>query len=126
MATKIRNRTSVKQTVRFKRKSRIRSRVEGTAEKPRLAVFRSNRYFYVQLIDDVAGRTLASASTLEEEMKNKKAGNNIEGAKALGALIAKRAQAKKIAAVVFDRSGYLYHGRIKALADSARESGLKF
>jgi large subunit ribosomal protein L18 len=125
MATKIRQGTNPKQIVRFKRKLRIRSRVEGTVERPRLAVFRSNRHFYVQLIDDVKGQTLVSASTLEEELKDK-VGGTIEGAKTLGNLVAKRALAKKIDQIVFDRSGYLYHGRVKALADAAREGGLKF
>jgi large subunit ribosomal protein L18 len=125
MATKIRRRTSSKKVIRFKRKLRIRSRIEGTQEQPRLAVFRSNQHLYVQLIDDIQGRTLLSASTLDEEMKGK-FGPNVEGAKALGTLVGKRAQAKKIERVVFDRSGYIYHGRIKALADAARESGLKF
>jgi large subunit ribosomal protein L18 len=125
MATKIRRGTSQKKVVRFKRKLRIRSRLEGTSERPRLSVFRSNSHMYVQLIDDVKGQTLVAASTVEEDLKGK-VGPTIEGAKTLGGLVAKRALAKKIANVVFDRSGYLYHGRIKALADSARESGLKF
>lgn len=126
MATKIRLRTSQKQVVRFKRKRRIRSRVEGTSERPRLSVFRSNRHFYAQLVDDVKGHTLVAASTLEEDLRGKEMGASIEGAKTLGNLLAKRALAKNISQVVFDRSGYLYHGRIKALADSAREGGLKF
>lgn len=125
MATKIRRKTSNKQVVRFKRKRRIRARVEGTVERPRLSVFRSNQNLFVQLIDDAKGHTLVAASTLEEDMKGK-VGSSIEGAKQLGGLIAKRALAKNISQVVFDRSGYLYHGRIKALADAAREGGLKF
>jgi large subunit ribosomal protein L18 len=125
MATKIRRGTSQKQAVRFKRKRRIRAKVEGTMEKPRFSVFRSNKHMYVQLIDDAKGTTLVSASTGEEELKGK-VGGSIEGAKTLGGLVAKRALAKKITHVVFDRSGYLYHGRIKAVADSAREGGLKF
>jgi large subunit ribosomal protein L18 len=125
MATKIRLKTSQKQVVRFKRKRRIRSRIEGTTERPRISVFRSNRHLYVQLVDDVKGHTLVAASTNEEEMKEK-VGASIEGAKTLGTMIAKRALAKKIDQVVFDRSGYLYHGRVKALADAAREGGLKF
>ena len=119
------SRTSQKQVIRFKRKKRIRARVEGTAERPRLSVFRSNRHLYVQLVDDVKGHTLVAASTSEEELKGK-VGGTIEGAKTLGNLVAKRALAKNISQVVFDRSGYLYHGRIKALADAAREGGLKF
>lgn len=125
MATKIRSRTSAKQAVRFKRKRRIRSVIEGTAERPRLSVFRSNAHLYVQLIDDVAGKTLVAASTQEKEMREKH-GATIDGAKALGLVAAQRAKAKRIGAVVFDRSGYLYHGRIKAIAEAAREGGLKF
>ena len=123
MATKVRNSTNPKKVVRFKRKLRIRSRVEGTSERPRLAVFRSNKHIYAQLIDDVKGTTLVAACTSEKDITG---GASIEGAKTVGALVAKRALAKKIATVVFDRSGYLYHGRVKALADSAREAGLKF
>ena len=126
MATKIRQGTSNKQVVRFKRKLRIRSRIEGTLERPRLSVFRSNKHLYVQLVDDVKGHTLVAASTSEEELVKDKHGATIDGAKNLGGLIAKRALAKQISKVVFDRSGYLYHGRIKAVADAAREGGLKF
>ena len=125
MATKIRRKTSNKQVVRFKRKRRIRARLEGTAERPRLSVFRSNSHIYVQLIDDAKGQTLVMASTLEEGLREK-TGGSAEGAKSVGQLIAKRALAKNIKQVVFDRSGYLYHGRIKALADAAREGGLQF
>jgi len=125
MATKIRKVTNQKQVIRFKRKKRIRGRVEGTIARPRLSVFRSNRNLFVQLVDDVKGHTLVAASTVEEEMKGK-VKNTIEGAKTLGGMIAKRALAKNISKIVFDRSGYLYHGRIKALADAAREGGLKF
>ena len=125
MATKIRRVTSQKQTIRFKRKKRIRARVEGSPEMPRFAVFRSNRHLFVQLVDDVNGHTLVAASSLEEELKGK-VNRTLEGAKTLGNLVAKRALAKNISQVVFDRSGYLYHGRIKALADAAREGGLKF
>jgi large subunit ribosomal protein L18 len=125
MATKIGRKTSEKQKIRFKRKARIRARVEGTLARPRLAVFRSNSHIYVQLIDDVKGHTLVSASTTEAELK-KDAGGSVEGAKKVGHLVAKRALAKNLNQVVFDRSGYLYHGRIKAVADAAREGGLKF
>lgn len=125
MATKIRQNTNNKQIIRFKRKKRIRSRIEGSIERPRLSVFRSNKHLYAQLVDDTKGHTLVAASTLEEDLKEK-LGGTIEGAKTLGNLIAKRALAKKISMVVFDRSGYLYHGRIKAVADAAREGGLKF
>lgn len=125
MATKIRRRTNSKQVVRFKRKRRIRAKVEGTSERPRMAVFRSNRHLYVQLVDDLKGHTLVSASTLEAELKDKASGN-VEGAKTIGDLVAKRALAKNISEVVFDRSGYIYHGKLKAVADAAREGGLKF
>jgi large subunit ribosomal protein L18 len=125
MATKIRQNTNNKQVVRFKRKLRIRSRIEGSIERPRLSVFRSNKHLYAQLVDDTKGHTLVAASTLEADLKDK-LGGTIEGAKTLGNLIAKRALAKQISQVVFDRSGYLYHGRIKAVADAAREGGLKF
>lgn len=103
---------------------RIRERVEGTPERPRLAVFRSLKHIYAQVIDDRAGRTIVSASSGE---KNATAnGGNLAGAKEIGKLIAERAKAQGIAKVVFDRGGYLYHGRIKALADAAREAGLEF
>jgi len=125
MATKIRHRTSQKQVVRFKRKRRIRAKVEGSTERPRLSVFRSNRNMFVQLVDDMKGHTLVSVSSLEEEFKGKSRGS-IEGAKMIGNLVAKRALAKNISHIVFDRSGYLYHGRIQALAEAAREAGLKF
>ena len=125
MATKIRRKTNPKQVVRFKRKKRIRSGLEGTSGKPRLSVFRSNKHLYVQLVDDAQGNTLVAVSSNEEELRSN-VDCTIEGAKVLGGLVAKRALAKNISQVVFDRSGYLYHGRIKALADAAREGGLKF
>lgn len=123
MATTIRRKTSVKQVVRAKHRKRIRSRIEGSTDVPRLCVYRSNRNIFAQLIDDVKGVTLVSASTLEEEVKG---GSTIDGAKAVGNLVAKRALAKNLNRIVFDRSGYIYHGRVKALADAAREGGLKF
>lgn len=125
MATKIRRSTSGKQQIRFKRKKRIRAKIEGTSAQPRLSVFRSNSNMYAQLIDDLKGVTLVSASTFDEGL-NVKSPSSAEGAKAVGNLLAKKALAKKINAIIFDRSGYLYHGRIKALADGAREGGLKF
>ncbi|MGE4234520.1 MAG: 50S ribosomal protein L18 [Bacteriovoracia bacterium] len=125
MATKIRKHTDTKKTIRFKRKKRIRSRIEGSAERPRMAVFKSNANLYVQLIDDSKGITLLSASTLEKANKGK-VKPTLDGAKQLGKLVAEKAKQNKISAVVFDRSGYLYHGKIKALAESAREAGLKF
>ena len=125
MATKIRKHTDVKKSIRFKRKRRIRSKVQGTAVKPRLCIFKSNANLYVQLIDDESGKTLLSASTLEKAQKGKFK-NNLEGAKAVGSLIADKAKQNKIETVVFDRAGYIYHGKVKALADAAREAGLKF
>lgn len=125
MSKKMGRKTSNKLVVRFKRKRRIRGSLEGTTERPRLAVFRSNRHISVQVIDDTKGETLVAATTLEAELKDK-VGGSVEGAKAIGGLIAKRALAKNVSQVVFDRSGYLYHGRVKALADAAREGGLKF
>ena len=125
MATKVRKHTDQKKVTRFKRKKRIRSRVNGTAEQPRFAVFKSNSHLYAQLINDEQGVTLLSASTLEKDSKGK-VRCNVNGAKALGELVAKRAIEKKIERVVFDRAGYIYHGKIKALADAAREAGLKF
>ena len=100
----------------------IRRKIQGTAERPRLSVFRSNRDIYVQLIDDVAGHTLVGTSTKEVETS----GNKVEQSKAVGKKIAEMAKTKGIEAVVFDRGGYLYHGRVKALAEAAREGGLQF
>lgn len=115
--------SSPKDVARQKKKMRIRRRVHGTAERPRLCVFRSARHMYAQLIDDAAGTTLVAASTLDVEGLK---GSNKNTAAAIGKEIAKRAIAKNINAVVFDRNGYLYHGRIKSLADGAREAGLNF
>ena len=109
---------------RTRRHIRVRTKISGTAERPRLCVYRSNSNLYVQVIDDVAGNTLVSASTLDKQVKTKYA--NKEAAKELGALIAKKALEKKIDTVVFDRSGYVYHGVVKELAEAAREGGLKF
>jgi large subunit ribosomal protein L18 len=106
--------------------TRIRERITGTAERPRLNVYRSLNHIYTQLIDDATGVTIVSASTVQKKGEEKKAGGNVEAAKAVGKLIAERAQEKGIKKVVFDRGGYLYHGRIKALADAAREAGLEF
>jgi large subunit ribosomal protein L18 len=104
---------------------RIRRKVRGTAERPRLAVFRSLKHIYVQLIDDAQGRTLASASS-DEKSAATASGGNVAGAKAIGKVIAERAKEMGIQKVVFDRGGYLYHGRIQALAEAAREAGLEF
>lgn len=111
--------------MRVERHKRIRKTLSGTAEKPRLNVFRSNANITAQIIDDEKGVTLVSASTREKEL-NIKNGGNVEAAKLIGAEIAKRAKKEKIEKVVFDRGGYLYHGRVKALAEAARENGLEF
>lgn len=109
---------------RNRRHLRVRRKISGTPECPRLCVYRSNANIYAQIIDDVAGKTLVSASTLDKEVKTKK--SNKEAAKEVGALIAKKAKAKKIETVVYDRGGYIYHGVVKELAEAAREAGLKF
>lgn len=111
-------------TQRIKRHARVRSKISGTPERPRLSVFRSENNIYAQIIDDVAGVTLASASTVEKGFEGN--GGNIEAAKKIGAAIAERALQKGLENVVFDRGGYIYHGRVKALAEGAREGGLKF
>ena len=109
---------------RVRRHKRVRTKISGTPEYPRLCVFRSNAHIHVQIIDDVAGKTLVSASTLDKEVKTKYA--NKEAAKEVGTLIAKKAKEHKIENVVFDRGGYIYHGIVKELAEAAREGGLKF
>jgi len=105
---------------------RIRKKLQGTTERPRLNVYRSLNHIYVQLIDDMAGKTLVSASTAEGKKEDRRTGGNVAAAKAVGKTIAERAKAKGVTKVVFDRGGYIYHGRVKALADAAREAGLKF
>lgn len=107
-----------------KRKAHVRKKISGTADRPRMTVFRSNKNISVQVIDDVKGETLMSASTMEDSLK--KAVRNIEGAQQVGKLIGQRLKEKKIKEVVFDRNGYKYHGQIKALADAAREEGIRF
>ena len=119
------------QRKRFQRRRahlRVRSRLAGTAERPRLAVFKSLRHIYAQVIDDGSGRTLVPASTHDGEVRARlgRPGPTLEAAKAVGATVAERAKATGIEAVVFDRGGYIYHGRVKALADAAREQGLRF
>ena len=109
---------------RTRRHIRVRTKISGTAEKPRLCIYKSNSNIYAQVIDDVAGNTLVSASTLDKEIKTKHA--NKEAAKEVGALIAKKALDKKVKTVVFDRGGFIYHGVVKELADAAREAGLEF
>ncbi|WP_423363722.1 50S ribosomal protein L18 [Mycoplasma sp. P36-A1] len=108
---------------RQKRHGRVRAKISGTAECPRLNVFRSNKNITAQLVDDVSGTTIASASTAELKIEN---GGNIEAAQKVGKEVAERAKAKDVTKVVFDRGGYIYHGRVKALADAAREAGLEF
>jgi large subunit ribosomal protein L18 len=116
-----------KEAIRHRIKNRIRRKLAGTPVRPRLAIFRSQSHIYAQLIDDDAGRTLCAASSLDKEVKSDaKRGANVAAAKAVGQLIAQRAKDKGIDAVVFDRGGFQYHGRVKALADAAREGGLKF
>ncbi|MCY6354705.1 50S ribosomal protein L18 [Clostridium sp. ZS2-4] len=110
---------------RVKRHSRVRNKISGTSERPRLAVYRSEKNIYAQIIDDVAGRTLVSTSTLDKDFAGK-VGSNKEAAKVVGELIAKKAVENGIEEVVFDRGGYVYHGRIKELAEGAREAGLRF
>ena len=116
-----------RQKVRVKKHNRLRNRLSGTAEKPRLAVFRSNNHMYAQIIDDTVGNTLVAASTLEKEVKAElEKTNNVEAAAYLGTVIGKRAIEKGIKTVVFDRGGFIYQGKIAALADAAREAGLEF
>lgn len=109
--------------VRLKRHARVRNKLSGTPECPRLNVFRSNSHIYAQIIDDVAGKTLVSASSVDLKLEN---GSNITAAASVGKAIAEKAISKNIETIVFDRGGYIYHGRVKALADAAREAGLKF
>ena len=116
-----------RQEIRVKKHMRIRNRFSGTAERPRLAVFRSNNHMYAQIIDDTVGNTLVSASTLEKEIKAElEKTNNVDAAAYLGTVIAKRANEKGIKEVVFDRGGFIYQGKVAALADAAREAGLEF
>ncbi len=113
--------------VRIKKHSRMRNRFSGTAERPRLSVFRSNNHMYAQIIDDTVGNTLVSASTLEKDVSSEiEKTNNVEAAAYLGTVIAKRALEKGIKTVVFDRGGFIYQGKVAALAEAAREAGLEF
>ncbi len=118
------DRAKIRVEARERIRERIRRNLAGTSERPRLAIFKSQKYIYAQVIDDAAGRTLVSASSRDGDAGAK--GANAAAAKAVGALIAKRAKDKGISRVVFDRGGYLYHGNVKALADAARENGLEF
>ena len=116
-----------RQEVRAKKHMKIRNRISGTAERPRLAVFRSNNHMYAQIIDDTVGKTLVAASTLEKDVKAElEKTNNVDAAAYLGTVIAKKAMEKGIKEVVFDRGGFIYQGKIKALAEAAREAGLEF
>ena len=113
--------------VRVKKHRRLRNHLSGTAERPRLAVFRSNQHIYAQIIDDTVGNTLVSASTLQKDVKAElEKTSNVEAAAYVGTVIAKKALEKGITTVVFDRGGYIFHGKVKALADAAREAGLEF
>ena len=112
---------------RFRRKQSIRKRITGSGDRPRLSIFRTSTHMYAQIIDDTNGSTIASASTLSKELKGKlKVSGNVEAAKKVGELLAKLAKKNKITTVAFDRNGFLYHGRVKALADAARDGGLEF
>ena len=116
-----------RQEIRAKKHMRMRNRFSGTAERPRLAVFRSNNHMYAQIIDDTVGKTLVSASTLQKDVKAElEKTNNVDAAAYLGTVIAKRALEKNITTVVFDRGGFIYAGKVKALAEAAREAGLEF
>ncbi|MHB1925356.1 MAG: 50S ribosomal protein L18 [Acidimicrobiales bacterium] len=111
--------------MRARRHARVRRKVAGTSERPRLAVFRSNRHMVAQVIDDATGRTLAAASTVESDLRSGQTGNR-DAAASVGRLVAERAKAAGITTVVFDRGGFIYHGRVAALADAARQAGLEF
>lgn len=115
----------VRSKVRVEKHRKIRNKIKGTAERPRLCVFRSNNHIYAQIIDDTKGMTIVSASTLDKDFSLEKK-NDVEAAKTIGATIAKKALDKGIDSVVFDRGGYIYHGKVQALADAARETGLAF
>lgn len=123
MAVQYSKKTDKKSVSRFKKKMRVRKKILGTTERPRLSVFKSASHLYAQIIDDAAGKTLAACSSVEEKMGKSK---NKDAAKKIGAELAKRAQSKNVTQVVFDRNGYRYHGKVKELADAAREAGLKF
>jgi large subunit ribosomal protein L18 len=116
-----------KHELRQKRHARVRRKVAGTSERPRLAVFRSVNHIYAQVIDDSQGKTLAAASTMDPELrKSLKSGGNVDAAKAVGKLVGERAKERGVEQVVFDRGGFMYHGRVQSLAEAAREAGLQF
>lgn len=121
-----RTKSADRRVARLRRHRRVRSRVMGTPERPRLAVFRSTRHIYCQLIDDTEGRTLVAASTMETALRSGAASGKVDPARSVGTLVAERAKAQGVTTVAFDRGGYAYHGRIAALADGAREGGLLF
>ena len=112
--------------IRHKKHARLRNRISGTAERPRLCVFRSNKHMYAQIIDDVAGNTICAASTLDKDAKDLEYTDNVEAAAFVGTSIAKKALEKGVKEVVFDRGVFIYHGKVKALAEAAREAGLEF
>lgn len=112
--------------LRIRRHRRVRKKVHGTATRPRLAIYRSNKHLTAQVIDDDAGRTVASASTLEADFRKQQSGSNVAAATAVGALVAERAKQAGVSTVVFDRGGFLYHGRVAAIAEAARAAGLEF
>ena len=118
--------SSQRHTGRLRRHRRVRKKITGTAERPRLAVFRSNKHITVQLINDLDGHTIASASTVEPDQRKLGSGSNVDAAKRIGVLVAQRAKAAGVTKVVYDRGGFLYHGRVAAAADAAREAGLEF
>jgi large subunit ribosomal protein L18 len=120
------NMSQARREGRMRRHRRVRKKIQGTAARPRLAVFRSNKHLVVQVIDDEAGRTLAAASTLEAEQRSQGSGSTVAAAARVGSLVAERAKAAGVSQVVFDRGGFLYHGRVAAAADAAREAGLEF
>ena len=118
--------SKIKRDARRRRHARVRKQVQGTATRPRLAVFRSNRHVIAQVIDDVAGNTLAAASTVEPDVRGAGSTGSVAAASRVGTLVAERAKAAGVSKVVFDRGGFLFHGRVKAAADAAREAGLEF
>lgn len=121
------NASAERRQARLKRQNRVRRKVRGTEEKPRLCVYRSAKHMYAQIIEDTTGKTLLSVSTVSKDLSGDvKSTGNVDAAKAVGAAIARKALDKNIKQVVFDRNGFLYHGRVKALADAAREAGLSF
>ncbi len=118
--------SSQRHSGRLRRHRRVRKKITGTADRPRMAVFRSNKHITIQVIDDLVGRTIASASTVEPDQRKKGTGSTVDAAKRIGALVAERAKAAGVKEVVYDRGGFLYHGRVAAAAQAAREAGLEF